>query len=98
MSETLHVIARLRARPGKEADLRSVLHGLLAPTHAEDGCLEYRMLENVENPADFTFVERWTGPAALDAHFQTEHIRRALDRFPDLLAEELDLRRYGEVD
>lgn len=98
MSEILHVIVRLRARPGKEAELRTMLHGLLAPTHAERGCLEYRMLENVDDPADFTFVERWTDPAALDAHFQTEHIRRALERFPDLLAEELDLRRYGAVD
>jgi quinol monooxygenase YgiN len=55
------------------------------------------MLENQEDPREFTFTEEWTDAGALATHFETEHIRSALGRFPDLLAEELDLRRYSLV-
>lgn len=91
---TLRVIARLVARPGKEDALRSVLTGLIAPTRTEPGCISYEMLESKENSREFTFVEEWRDEAALEAHFATDHIQNALAKFPELLAEDLDLRRY----
>lgn len=54
-------------------------------------------LENQDDPTEFTFTEEWIDAAALAEHFETEHIKSALARFPDLLAEELDLRRYSLV-
>ena len=95
--DTLGVIARLRAKPEKVDELRSLLMGLIAPTHQEPGCISYEMLQNREDSTEFTFVEEWIDQAALDSHFQTEHIRNALKRFPKLLAGELDLRRYTRV-
>ena len=94
---TLRIIARLKARPGKGKELCSVLEALVAPTLKEPGCISYQMWANREDPGEFTFVEEWTNDAALDAHFATPHIQGALARFPELLAQELDLRRYTLV-
>jgi len=91
---TLRVIARFRAQPGKEADLKQVLVGLIEPTREEPGCIAYDLLENLEDPREFTFVEEWQGESALEAHFSTDHIASALLEFPGLLAQELDLRKY----
>ncbi len=91
---TLRVIARLVARAGKEDALQSVLMGLIAPTRKESGCITYELLQNKENSGEFTFVEEWQDEAALKAHFATDHIQNALGKFPDLLAEDLDVRRY----
>jgi quinol monooxygenase YgiN len=96
-SEKLRIIARLESKPEKVAELREVLLGLLAPTREEAGCIRYEMLENQADPTEFTFTEEWTDAAALAAHFESDHIRNALARFPDLLAKELDLRRYSLV-
>jgi quinol monooxygenase YgiN len=52
------------------------------------------MLQNKENSREFAFVEEWTDEAALQAHFATNHIKNALAKFPELLAEDLDVRRY----
>ena len=93
-ANTLRVVATLRAQPGKAGELRAVLEGLIAPTRAETGCIRYELQENVDNPAEFVFVEEWTDQAALDAHFETDHIKAAVKKAPTLLAEELDLRRY----
>lgn len=94
---TLRVIVRLRAQPGKEADLKQVLVGLIEPTREENGCIGYELLENLEDPREFTFVEEWEGESALEAHFSTDHIAGAVQLFPDLLAQELDLRKYHLV-
>jgi len=95
--KSLGVVARLKARPDKVAELCSLLFGLLAPTRDEPGCIRYEMLVNREDPKEFTFIEEWQNEPALEAHFRTAHIRQALARFPDLLAEELDVRRYSLV-
>jgi len=94
---TLRVIARFRAQPGKEVDLRRVLVGLIEPTREEPGCIDYVLLENLEDPREFTFVEEWQSESALEAHFATDHIASALREFPGLLAQELDLRKYHLV-
>ncbi len=91
---TLRVIARLVARAGKEEALRSLLMELIAPTRKESGCITYELLQNKENSREFTFVEEWRDDAALEAHFATDDIQNALGKFPDLLAEGLDVRRY----
>ena len=92
--ETLKVIAHIRARPEKIDEMREMLSGLVGPTRAEAGCVRYELLHNTADPTDFTFVEEWRDDAALESHFNTEHIKRALTRFQELAAEPLDLRRY----
>lgn len=97
MSETLRVVAHLRAQEGKEVALGELLEGLVEPTHAEEGCISYELLAHSENAAEYTFVEEWRGPEDLEAHFETPHLKHAMERLPDLLAAELDLRTYHKV-
>lgn len=91
--DTLRVVAHLQARPDATSQLRDVLEGLVVPTRQEPGCISYEMLEDIDDPTKFTFVEEWTDGDALDAHFATEHIQDAISRFPDLLASDPDLRK-----
>ena len=82
--KTLTVIATFQARPGKEAELRAALLGLLAPTRQESGCLNYDLHASPEDPAKFLFHEIWTGKAALDAHLQSLHVKALLPRVEEL--------------
>jgi quinol monooxygenase YgiN len=95
MSATVHVIARLTARPEAVAELQTLLLGLIEPTRQESGCLRYTLLHNTADPTDFTFVEEWADAAALEAHFTTPHLQAALARAPALLAVSPDIRRYA---
>jgi len=58
--QAVRVVARVVARPGKEDELRTLLRGLIEPTHAEPGCVTYELLQNTADPTDFTFVEEWS--------------------------------------
>ena len=95
--ETIRVIARLQAKPGKADELRSLAAALLAPTRREAGCTRYELLENDAEPAELTFVEEWQDGTVLNAHLATAHVQSELSRCPDLLVGEIDLRRFIRV-
>ena len=78
------VVATFQARPGKEAELRTALTSLVAPTRREAGCLNYDLHQSPDNPAKFLFHENWTSKALLDAHLQSAHIKALLPRVDDL--------------
>ena len=83
-NNTVTVVATFQARPGKEADLRAALLGLLAPTRKEAGCLNYDLHQSPEDPGRFLFHENWTSKAALDAHLQSPQIRELIPRVDEL--------------
>lgn len=91
---SIHVVAHITAKPDAVASLHAVLAALLEPTRRETGCHRYTLLQNRQDPTDFTFVEEWASDAALDAHLQTPHIQAALSQAADLLAVPPDIRRY----
>ncbi len=93
MSEIV-VVGSLKARPGKEDEADGVLAGLVAPTHAEAGCILYAMHRGVDDPARFAFVERWESRQNLDDHLASPHIAALLERVDELFAEAPDIVVY----
>lgn len=85
--ELLTVIANMRAKPGKEQELREALEALVAPTSQEDGYVDYALHQAVDDPAVFYFYENWESGEALDAHLATPHLVDFIGKMGDLLAE-----------
>jgi quinol monooxygenase YgiN len=77
MSEVILIVS-LVAKPERQADAERFLDALLAPTHAEDGCLLYAVHRNVDDPTQLWFVERWASRPLLDKHLHSDHIQQAL--------------------
>ena len=83
-TKTVTVVATFQARPGKEAELKNALTGLVAPTRQEAGCLNYDLHASPEDPAKFLFHENWTSQTHLDAHLQSAQIKALLPRVDEL--------------
>lgn len=94
---TLRIVAHMQSRSDKTDQAKEALQGLVAPTHEEPGCIAYEMLQSLEDPTQFTFVEEWESESALQAHFATPHIQAALEHWDDLMDGPLDLRKYSKV-
>lgn len=75
MTEQLTVIAHLRALDGRIDETRAFLSGLITPTRAEPGCIEYWLHQDNEDPAEFTFYENWTNRAEWDKHMEMPHLK-----------------------
>ena len=95
--ERIKVVAHVRAKAGKQEEMKKVMLGLIEPTRKEAGCLRYELYQNKEDSADLTFVEDWESDAALDAHMQTPHFRAAVAQIPALAGAPPDIRRYRLV-
>jgi quinol monooxygenase YgiN len=93
----IKVVAHVRAKAGKEEEMKKVMLSLIEPTRKEAGCLRYELYQNKEDAADLTFVEDWEGDAALDAHMQTPHFLAAVAQIPALAGAPPDIRRYRLV-
>ncbi|HEX6280075.1 MAG TPA: putative quinol monooxygenase [Pyrinomonadaceae bacterium] len=94
---SIRVVAHITAKPEKVDETRELLLSLIEPTRVEEGCVTYELMQNTADPTDFTFVEEWTSDAALDAHLETEHLKRAAARGAELFAGPPDIRRYRFV-
>ena len=92
------VVVRLKAKAGKEAQVRQELFTLLAPTRAEEGCLNFDMHEDPKDPSLFLFHENWTSEDHLIRHFETPHIKRWSKLAESVLAEPLDLTKWRKVE
>ena len=79
-------VAKIKSKPGKEAQVKSELLKLIQPTRAEAGCLSYDMHELLAEPGLFLFYENWKTKKDIDAHFKTPHVLSVLANVSDLLA------------
>jgi quinol monooxygenase YgiN len=85
--DLLTVIAYMKAKPGKEDELKTALQGLIEPTKAEDGVVNYDLHQGVEDPGAFFFYENWESGDHLDAHLGQPHQTDIAVRLGDLLDE-----------
>ena len=70
----LTVVAKVRAKPGFEEAVLAELTALVAPTRAEEGCINYDLHRSQTEPAVFLFYENWTTREALDKHSKSPHL------------------------
>ncbi|MDC5849800.1 putative quinol monooxygenase [Vibrio europaeus] len=70
----LTIIANIIAKDGQVELVKSELIKLIDKTRVEQGCINYDLHQDNQNPAHFVFHENWESEAALDTHLASEHI------------------------
>jgi len=86
-TKLLTVVAFIKAKPGKEAELQKELEALIPTTRAEPGCVNYDLHRSHDDPASFLFHENWESKAQLDDHLKRPHLTAFLGKADELLAE-----------
>jgi quinol monooxygenase YgiN len=92
MSQQLTVIAHLVARENKIDATKEFLLGLIGPTQAEPGCVDYLLHQDDDNPTEFTFYENWTERGEWDKHMDLPHLAEFAARADELFAVEPQIR------
>jgi quinol monooxygenase YgiN len=64
----LTLVVALRAKPGKEDELRRDLAAVVEPSRKEDGSLGYDLFVDQNDPGRFVFVEHWASRQHRDKH------------------------------
>lgn len=78
------VVAEIRAKPGKEDELRAATLPLIEAVRAEPSNIIYFLQENRSAPGHFIFYEVFPSEADFNAHNATPHVQAWFKKLPDL--------------
>jgi quinol monooxygenase YgiN len=92
MMEKLYVMAEISVDPNHVEEVQKTLLALAAASLNEDGCLNYQILHSNENV--FSTLELWTSENAENLHWQTEHVKTALQKIEPFLLEAATVRKF----
>lgn len=79
MMKKLTVVARVEADEEQIALVKSELLKLVEPTRLEQGCIEYYLHQDNENPALFIVFENWETSELFEDHLTSKHISAFLE-------------------
>jgi quinol monooxygenase YgiN len=97
MTERLTVVAEMKAKPGREEDLRKAVLALIEPTRKEDGCAQYDLHVHTDDPGRFVFYENWTSAEHLARHAASAHLQAFGKQAAELLEEPARIHTYRRI-
>jgi len=75
----LTIVAKVEANADKVEFIKSELIKLIEPTRNEDGCLQYDLHQDNENPAVFIFYENWESREFWQNHMESSHLKAYME-------------------
>ena len=85
MSNTIKIVAILRAKAGHEQTVKEALLACVTGSRAEAGCAFYDLHRDQADPQRFVFIEGWKDRAAIEHHKTTPHYLTMGKAVADLL-------------
>ena len=70
----LTIVANIKANPDQIALVKAELEKLVTITRAEDGCINYDLHQDNDNPAHFMFYENWESRELWQTHMNAPHL------------------------
>lgn len=86
---TVTVVAKVTAKKQSVEAIKAECLKLVAPTRQEEGCIEYRLHQDMDDPAVFIFYENWKSPACLQQHMNSRHFQSYVAAVGDLVADKI---------
>jgi len=91
----LTVVAKVVAKRECIDATRKELLKLVAPTRKEDGCIEYRLHQDNDDPAVFVFYENWQSEACLLSHMNSDHFKAYIAAVDGLIEDKVVFKMTG---
>ena len=70
----LTIVANIKANPDKIDLVKAELLKLIDITRAEEGCINYDLHQDNDNPAHFLFYENWESRELWQTHMCSPHL------------------------
>jgi len=75
MSNTLTIIAKIEAKQENLTLVKAEALKLIEATLKENGCIQYDLHQDNENPCVFMFFENWENQELWETHMQSSHLK-----------------------
>jgi quinol monooxygenase YgiN len=93
----LTIVANIKANPAKIDLVKAELLKLIPITRAEEGCINYDLHQDNDNPTHFVFYENWVSRELWQTHMGAPHLA-AYMAATDGAVEEFILNEMTQID
>ncbi len=83
----LTIVANIKVAPDKLDLVKAELEKLIPITRAENGCLQYDLHQDNENPEHFLFYENWESRELWQTHMSAPHLAAYMEATEGAVAE-----------
>jgi len=91
------VLARFRAKKGKEELLKQAIMACVAPTRAEAGCINYDLHQRAGDQGDLILYENWRSKQDLDIHLEMPYLCELKAKAGELCSEPIEISLWEMV-
>jgi quinol monooxygenase YgiN len=91
------VLARFKAKGGKEEALKQAIMTCVGPTRAEAGCINYDLHQSSADGASFMLYENWVSKKSLDEHLEMPYLVELKAKAGELCAEPIDIALWEMI-
>ena len=71
----LTIVAKIEAAEGRADFIKEELMKLINITREEEGCIQYDLHQDNENPGIFLFFENWASKELWQTHMDNDHLK-----------------------
>ncbi|BBM01595.1 putative quinol monooxygenase [Microbulbifer sp. GL-2] len=93
----LTIVANIKAKADKIDLVKSELLKLINTTRAEEGCVNYNLHQDNDNPAHFLFYENWQSRELWQTHMNNTHLQEYMSATKGAV-EEFILNEMTEIE
>ncbi len=76
---TVEVVTRCRCLPESSKEFMAAVKQFLGPTREEGGCISYEVLQDIQDPQNVVFHEKWKGMEGVNEHITSAHFAVFMD-------------------
>ena len=91
---TIRVVAKNQVKPDKIQEFMDLCKNLVEESLKEEGCIEYGLYQELENPGIMTILEEWKDKNSLDEHLNSNHFKEIFPLLSEYLEKETEIDVY----
>lgn len=80
--------------PDKREEAVELMSNLTEHSQSEDGIIDYRVSIDIDDRNTLRILEQYENEEAFNNHMETEHVEEFMTSIPDLLAGEVEAKRF----
>ncbi len=90
----IRVVAKNQVKPEKVQEFMNLCKSLIEETLKEEGCIDYGVYQELENPEILTMLEEWKDEGSLDQHIRSDHFKEIFPLLSECLDKETEINIY----
>jgi len=94
-ADTIHLVIKIKAKRKHINHVLEAIYQTIAPTHKEEGCLEYRLLHQDES---IYIIGKWVNQMSLDLHLLLQFHLRLVEEILPPLCKKIHIQSYKEIE